>query len=1175
MRIPFRRLKWMSRYGVDGFVMVILTALNMPLLLSTPYPFHFDVTVYLSIALNVAHRHGLIGPSGYPVLGSHPPLYPLILGFLIPLANGDALHTIWLVKIIFAVPTTWAIYALGKHLSNRWVGVIAALLVTYSALFREGFNYTFIDTIGTFFLFVALLFMWLNYESNKRPWLIISGLSMGMAFLQKETFLFAAPIPWLLFFLDWRYQLNVKLRDLWIYTALVMLPFFVWLFWSYHWIGRMIPMNIKITELVIKWGEWILIIAIAISFLFNLIQVKGYAVWYKSIWYRRWLLMGGIAGAISLAPLLSFFQTDSTQVSRSLPWVTIPPFITEQPQFFPFFGLMAVACLFIVLRAIKVGDPSSTFSTVFLIMGFLFLNGVAGTGVQHPRQIMGVVFIIYLLFIRVFFLAIIRKSHFQYNRFRQIIYFVTIISAATLVVLFIKNQNTQLQQLDIKDRNGEESVQTGWYNYRTISPAVAWIKDNIRPGTPILASFLFTYPIYYMTNGLYPIYEFPMCGLQFNPSSPLHLLVRGAHYFRSADPALARIEPEQLPKDTLFVDTYSRQGYQHFTEDQDLFVFLQDNKIEYLILTDDYLQQAYLYLDYFTSNPGFKLVWHGKYETYMALYIFRVNRAMLHPQGQYKTVITPAALKSILNGSSGSYNVGDVANFFPRGLSLRPLTRNDNKLATDLAQHYLRTSQFSPSYDLYRSINDVNPNDIGQKLARQDQEPFDKLEKCMIYLVINQLAQAKSVCNQVTTLFPESSIPHMILGEVALAQDQLDEAIPHFQTASKIHADSTTYIRLGDVYRMNGQINNAYKTYKQAAQVDPTNQIAKMHIAESLALLADAQGKWNAALHMYREAINLYPSYWSNANSTDQANVDHQFSYINDNFLDINPSIQQNILIINRRPMRVLLSSGAKFGVTILEEERLSFSIGLSPDVWQVGKGDGVQFGVSIDEGSTNQNIFSTYIDPKNNYSDRRWYDYDIDLSSWAGKTVTITFAMGCGPNNDCRYDWAGWGEPNINQRVSYNFLQNFNDAQVISTDSENTYIETQTINNVQRAIIFQHPTSRLVFTLNLPHRSNLAFGFGMAPEVWSSDKGDGVEYNIYVRRLVEPDKLYLVFRKYIDPKNNAEDRRWFDERLDLSQFSGQAVEFLFETRPGPADNANFDWGGWSTPVLIDMGNGR
>ena len=105
---------------------------------------------------------------------------------------------------------------------------------------------------------------------------------------------------------------------------------------------------------------------------------------------------------------------------------------------------------------------------------------------------------------------------------------------------------------------------------------------------------------------------------------------------------------------------------------------------------------------------------------------------------------------------------------------------------------------------------------------------------------------------------------------------------------------------------------------------------------------------------------------------------------------------------------------------------------------------------------------------------------------------------------------------------------------------------------------------------MDVLERAGLHFGLGMDPAVWSPDKGDGVEYSIYVRHPDEPYVLHRVFQRYIDPKNNPDDRHWFDERVGLSPFGGQAVDIIFEALPGSAGDATYDWGGWSTPVLVD-----
>ena len=133
------------------------------------------------------------------------------------------------------------------------------------------------------------------------------------------------------------------------------------------------------------------------------------------------------------------------------------------------------------------------------------------------------------------------------------------------------------------------------------------------------------------------------------------------------------------------------------------------------------------------------------------------------------------------------------------------------------------------------------------------------------------------------------------------------------------------------------------------------------------------------------------------------------------------------------------------------------------------------------------------------------------------------------------------------------------------------------TIDYEPRAILFQHPSSRVAYRVDVPERAGLHFGLGLDPAVWSPDKGDGVEYNVYVRDPDEPYKLHRIFHHYLDPKNNPDDRHWQDQVVDLSTYGGQTVDVIFETLPGPAGDANFDpstssgqcWGGWSMPVLV------
>jgi len=57
---------------------------------------------------------------------------------------------------------------------------------------------------------------------------------------------------------------------------------------------------------------------------------------------------------------------------------------------------------------------------------------------------------------------------------------------------------------------------------------------------------------------------------------------------------------------------------------------------------------------------------------------------------------------------------------------------------------------------------------------------------------------------------------------------------------------------------------------------------------------------------------------------------------------------------------------------------------------------------------------FIQFIDPKNNPVERKWQDILLDLSTFAGKVVDITFEVSGGPHHDNRNDETLWAQPII-----------------------------------------------------------------------------------------------------------------------------------------------------------------
>jgi hypothetical protein len=122
-------------------------------------------------------------------------------------------------------------------------------------------------------------------------------------------------------------------------------------------------------------------------------------------------------------------------------------------------------------------------------------------------------------------------------------------------------------------------------------------------------------------------------------------------------------------------------------------------------------------------------------------------------------------------------------------------------------------------------------------------------------------------------------------------------------------------------------------------------------------------------------------------------------------------------------------------------------------------------------------------------------------------------------------------------------------------------------IDNDQRRVFLQHPVpaprvSEIRWrNLQIKPGSHLDFGITLSPDVWLPDHGDGVEFAIDL--VVNGERINL-FNQYIDPKNNPNDRHWKDYKIPLEANGAKNVDLILITKPGPANNANYDHAGWS-----------
>jgi hypothetical protein len=85
-------------------------------------------------------------------------------------------------------------------------------------------------------------------------------------------------------------------------------------------------------------------------------------------------------------------------------------------------------------------------------------------------------------------------------------------------------------------------------------------------------------------------------------------------------------------------------------------------------------------------------------------------------------------------------------------------------------------------------------------------------------------------------------------------------------------------------------------------------------------------------------------------------------------------------------------------------------------------------------------------------------------------------------------------------------------------------------------------------------------------PEIWSPEKGDGVEYRIYLDSI---DDEHLVFSQYIDPKNNPDERKWNEYEVRIPAHTEGNLTLYFMTLPGPGNDSAWDWAWWGDMEFI------
>jgi hypothetical protein len=109
---------------------------------------------------------------------------------------------------------------------------------------------------------------------------------------------------------------------------------------------------------------------------------------------------------------------------------------------------------------------------------------------------------------------------------------------------------------------------------------------------------------------------------------------------------------------------------------------------------------------------------------------------------------------------------------------------------------------------------------------------------------------------------------------------------------------------------------------------------------------------------------------------------------------------------------------------------------------------------------------------------------------------------------------------------------------------------------------------SRLIYRVTVPDNGWLSVAVGMKPESWTVE-GNGVKFHVGVSdgKSYEP-----LFEQHVNPFANQGDRKWIPVWVDLSAYSGDEIDLIFNTnssKPDEPPDERGDLALWGAPQIV------
>jgi len=240
------------------------------------------------------------------------------------------------------------------------------------------------------------------------------------------------------------------------------------------------------------------------------------------------------------------------------------------------------------------------------------------------------------------------------------------------------------------------------------------------------------------------------------------------------------------------------------------------------------------------------------------------------------------------------------------------------------------------------------------------------------------------------------------------ASPHLQSAIGHLQSAIRWdEGNAQAYRLLGRAYLAQGELVAAAEALTRFTELRPDNPLGHIELAgvyEAMDAELEAHTRYDFLAHLPEARIES-AGFWIKTLFCEEGDPPEK-CYVAQTTFQMPDDAAARPTLFMHAPSR------ASYTVTLPDEPAvLCFGMGLHPMTWSWG-GDGVTFEVFVDDGGGEQQLLAKRLDIP--ATREGWHEKQVDLGSYAGRTVTLTLSVIPGPAWEMTGDWAGWGEPRI-----------------------------------------------------------------------------------------------------------------------------------------------------------------